>query len=332
MEHHLPDGNVDPVTQAELFDFKKSLYGGFSATQAFQVRSGAVDPVVQGTIEDAPPSVYWHWEIPAANLAGFEAAAGLPAGLSLAPSELEAGDGAAAQWLTLHVYRDTGGVDEGLRAEWSTHRRRRRRHPPLDPRCPCRPSGARPDRRAERDRPVHAGDAADPCGRRRIVRHDRRNGCDAFTSSFAAPAGGGSTVLPDRGWVGANDLRYWQNGVADRCSTTAPRSTRRSRSTPGTVTVTDGGQWTQYASSADPDRVWVDRRRSTPSPARGRSSRGADCRKRIHRGQAPMYSYWLGGQLASLPMSLWMADRSLVPTGCDVARTGPGVRSMRAPR
>ena len=252
-----PDGNVDPVTQAELFDFKKSLYGGFSATQALQVRSGAVDPVVQGTIEDAPPSVYWHWEIPAANLAAFEAAAGLPAGLSLAPSELEAGDGAAAQWLTLHVYRDTGGVDEGLRAEWSTTvddgtaiRRltldARADHPALDPTDV--PSVMDPYTPATPLTHAVAGGA---------VSTTVGTGPNAFTSSFAI---GGSSVLPDRGWVGADDLRYWQNGVADRLFYDSSSLDAKTSVAPGSVAVTDGGLWTQYASSTDPDRVWVDQR------------------------------------------------------------------------
>ena len=252
-----PDGNVDPVTEAELFDFKKSLYGGFSATQALQVRSGAVDPVVQGTVEDAPPSVSWHWEIPAANLAAFEAAAGLPTGLSLAPSKLEDGDATAAQWLTLRVYRDTGGVDEGLRAEWSTTvddgtaiRRltleARADHPALDP--------------------TDVPSAMDPYTPATPLTHAVAGGTvtttvgtapNAFTSSFAL-SGGGSSVLPGRAWVGADDLRYWRNGVADRLFYGSASLDAKTSVAPGSVSVTDGGLWTQYASSVDPDRVWVD--------------------------------------------------------------------------
>ncbi len=250
-----PDGNVDPVTQASLFDFKKSLYGGFSSVQALQVRSGAVDPVVQGTVEDAPPSVYWHWEIPAANLAAFEAAAGLPAGLTLAPSKLEAGDATAAQWLTLHVYRDTGGVDEGLRAEWSTTvddgtaiRRltldARADHPALDPTDV--PSVMDPYTPATPlTHAVGGGTVSTTVG----------TGPNGFTSSFAI---GGSSVLPDRAWVGADDLRYWQNGVADRLFYDSSSLDAKTSVAPGSVSVSDGGLWTQYASSTDPDRVWVD--------------------------------------------------------------------------
>jgi hypothetical protein len=252
-----PDGNVDPVTQASLFSFKKSLYGGFSATQALQVRSGAVDPVVQGTIEDAPPSVYWHWEIPAANLAAFEAAAGLPAGLSLAPSKLEAADAAAAQWLTLHVYRDSGGVDEGLRAEWSTT---------VDDGAAIRTLTL--DAFADHPAldPTNVTSVTDPYTPASSLTHGLAGGSvdttvgagpNEFTSSFAAP-GGGSTVLPAREWVGANDLRYWQNGVADRLFYDSAALDAKTSVAPGTVSVTDGGLWTPYAGAVNPDRVWVD--------------------------------------------------------------------------
>lgn len=115
-----PDELVDPATLASLFDFKKGLYGGFAATHALGVRLGSAEPTVQSTVEDVPPSMYWHWEIPAANLAGLETQLNLPAGLSLAPSRLQDSDASAAHWLTLHVYRESGPMP-GLRAEWSTH-------------------------------------------------------------------------------------------------------------------------------------------------------------------------------------------------------------------
>ncbi len=253
-----PDGLVDQSTLIGLGDFKKTLYGGFANAQAAQVSNGTADPTVQTTVEDAPPSVYWHWEIPAANLAAFEAAAGLPAGLALAPSKLEAGDGAAAQWLTLHVFRDSGGVDEGLRAEWSTTvddgdairtltLDASADHPALDPTNVT--SVTDPYTPASPLTHAVAGGSVDTAV---------GTGPNGFTSSFATP-GGGSTVVPARAWVGASDLRYWRNGVADRLFYGSAALDAKTSVAPGTVSVTDGGLWTQFASGTDPDRVWVDR-------------------------------------------------------------------------
>ena len=252
-----PDGLVDPATLASLFDFKKSLYGGFASTQAIQVRSGSVDPTVFSTVEDAPPSAYWHWEIPTANLAGLETLLDLRAGLSLAPVRLEDGDTSAAHWLTLHVYRESGPTS-GLRAEWSTHVddgegirtltiEARADHPALDPTNVT--STTDPYTPASSLTHAVAGGSLDTAV---------GTGATSFTSSFAAPVGGGSTVLPAREFVGANDLRYWTNGVADRMFYGSAALDTKISVDPGTVSVTDGGQWAQFVDGG-PDRVWVDR-------------------------------------------------------------------------
>lgn len=251
-----PDGNVDPVTLASLLEFKKGLYGSFAATQVLGIRGGSVDPVVRSAVENAPPSTYWHWRIPAANLADFQAALDLPAGLSLAPVALEDGD-APDHWLTLNVSEVSGGLTEGLRAEWSTHVNdgdgvralvieARADHPALDPTNvmsvddPYTP--ATPLTHA-----VVGGSLDTAVG----------SGAAAFTSSFAAPGCCGATVLPAREWVGANDLRYWTNGVADRTFYQGPSLQSKVSVDPATATVTDGGPWAAYV-DGDPDRMWVD--------------------------------------------------------------------------
>ena len=113
------DGHVDPATLANLGDLKKSLYSGLTNATAFQVLSGSAEPTVRSVVEDSPPSVHWHWRIPAAQLAAFRSAAGLPPGLDLAAVRLQDDDAAADHWLSLTVSRRSGD-GAGLRAEWTT--------------------------------------------------------------------------------------------------------------------------------------------------------------------------------------------------------------------
>ena len=115
-----PDGLVDPSTRAALLDLKKSMYGGLSSISALSVQTGNAEPIIQSAVEDTPPAVYWHWQIPNEELADFQAAVQVPNGLALAPVRLQDGDAAAAHWLTLTVQR-VSGAESGLRAEWTTY-------------------------------------------------------------------------------------------------------------------------------------------------------------------------------------------------------------------
>ncbi len=58
-------------------------------------------------------------------------------------------------------------------------------------------------------------------------------------------------------WVGANDLRYWMNGIADRVFADSSAFAPRISVDPLTVPVTDGSQWAQFVGGSA-DRVWVD--------------------------------------------------------------------------
>jgi hypothetical protein len=247
-----PDGRVDPATRSSLLDLKKSMYGGLASISALSVLSGGAEPVVRSTVADTPPSVHWHWRIPDAKLAGFEAALHLPPGLALTTVRLQDDDAEASHWLSLNVYR-VSGASAGLRAEWSTYVtdgtgtrtfivEARADYPALDPvNLQTAPY------------PVTHTFAAD------TVSTTLGSGATAFTSSFAVPpAGPSTTVLASREWVGAGDLRYWRNGVADRVFYDSSVFKARTSVDPGTVSVTDGGQWAEFV-GASPDRVWVDR-------------------------------------------------------------------------
>ena len=188
-----PDGRVDPAIVAARKPFKISLYSGLANTRAIQVQTGTGQAEVMSTIEGTPPSVDWHWRIPAANVASFEASLGLPAGLALTTVQLEEGE-AADYWLSLNVHRVSGAAS-GLRAEWSTFvddgkgdgprnliLEARADHPALDP----------VDRFTNPYPVTHAVAGTS-------VNTDVGSGATAFSSSFVVPpAGSAATVLASR--------------------------------------------------------------------------------------------------------------------------------------
>ena len=133
----------------------------------------------------------------------------------------------------------------------------------LDPRVAGRLSGARP------------GQSLHPFRTRSRTRSERvgdttvGSGPTAFSSSFVVPpAGSETTVLASREWVGSGDLRYWMNGVADRFFYDSTVFDPKTSIDPGTVSVTDGGQWAGFAGGT-PDRVWVDKAGVDSSSIRG---------------------------------------------------------------
>jgi hypothetical protein len=245
-----PDGRVDPATRASLLELKKTMYGGLAGINALSVSTGSAEPVVRSRVEDTPPSAYWHWRIPDAKLADFEAAAHLPPGLALTTVRLQDGDAEAAHWLSLNVYR-VSGATSGLRAEWSTYVTdgKGTRTLILEARAGYRALD-----------PVNLFAAAYPLTHTiasDAVSTTVGSGPTAFSSSFVVPpAGSAATVLASREWVGASDLRYWSNGVADRVFYDSSVFNPKISVDPGTVSVADGGKWAGFTGGS-PDRVWV---------------------------------------------------------------------------
>ncbi len=245
------DGHVDPATLANLGDLKKSLYSGLTNATAFGVLSGSAEPTVRSVVEDSPPSVHWHWRIPAAQLAAFRSAAGLPPGLDLAAVRLQDDDVAADHWLSLTVSRRSGD-GAGLRAEWTTT---------VDDGDGIRTLvlESRSDQTALN--PVDLFAAPSPITHTigsDIVSTTVGTGSTAFSSSFdVTDPGSQSTVLAAREWVGAADLRYWRNGVADQVFYDSTVFDARTSIDPASVALAYGGPWAPFI-GATADRVWLD--------------------------------------------------------------------------
>lgn len=248
-----PDGRVAPSTLASLADLKKTIYGGLSSVTALNVLTGDAEPTVQSSVDAGLPSVYWHWRIPPARLGAFESAAHLPAGLSLATVRLQDSDPAPDHWLTLNVFRTSSpSSGSGVHAEWSTYVDDATGTHAFTLEARADFATLDPVNRFSSPYPIThtfgGGSIATTVGA----------GPAAFSSSFVVPpAGPGNAASASRAWVGARDLRYWSNGVADRNFYDTRVFNPKIAVDPSTVPVVNGGQWSAFAAGT-PDQVWVD--------------------------------------------------------------------------
>lgn len=248
-----PDGRVAEATRNELFALKQSMYGGLSTISALGVLGGTSEPIVQSGVEPVEPAATWHWRIPDERVADFTAAAGLPAGLTLAPVRLAADDAAADHWLTLTVHRSSG-AESGLRAEWSTYVSNG-----VDGRAHALILDVSADHQTLN--PVDRFLAPSPVEHSLVgssLSTAVGTGPTSFTSTIAVPPpGSATTVIPAREWVATTDLRYWSNGIADRVYSDSRSLGPVVSVDPTDVSVVDGGPWASFT-AAGPDRVWLD--------------------------------------------------------------------------
>lgn len=246
-----PDGRVPPSTRGSLLGFKNQMYGGFALLNAMNIYTGQGEPTVRSTIEETPPSVYWHWRIPDDELAALEAALDLPPNLSLAPVRLQDDDTEADHWLSLNVFK-LAGASPGLRAQWTTYVTDGVATRSLVIESRASERALDPVNLFANPYPLTHTFGAD------VVDTTVGSGSTAFTSSFTLPpVGSRITVLASRDWAAAKDLTYWTNGIADRVYYDGSLFNAELISLdPGSVSVADTSQWAQFL-DGDPDRVWV---------------------------------------------------------------------------
>ena len=252
-----PDGRVAPATRTALFDLKKSLYNGLAGVNALAVVEGRGEPLLQTTAENAPPSVSWHWRVPAANVANLATAIGLPAGLTLAPIRLQDGD-APDYWLSLRVRRESGATS-GLRSDWTTYVDDGTRIHTLILESASNTPALDPTKIVDVAQPYTPPSAVTHVQAGSTVTTNIGTGPTGFSSTFDLPSpGADATALADRQWIGASDLQHWRNGVADRVFYDSSVFDPRVAVDPSTATTSYGGPWNSFV-AATPDRVWVDR-------------------------------------------------------------------------
>ncbi len=247
------DGLVDAATLAELQPLKASLYEGLGEVHALSVLNGSEQAALLSTVEGAPPAVTMHWEIAPAQLAAFEAEAGLAPGLVLAPLRIAEADAAPRYWLGLEVRRVSGaqpGTPSGTTARWVTYvddgETVRSQvlgtvsdHESLDPVNRFTGPGAVALTSDGSTLELTVGEPG-----------------EAFSAEVALSSGLDGTDQPTRALATANELRYWSNGVADRFVRDSNVFDPVVSKHPSTVSSTGGGRWEQFMGTG-PTRVWL---------------------------------------------------------------------------
>lgn len=187
---------------------KRLMYSQMMVNIGLRIAIGKEEPLVKFTVEKAPPSIYWVFQIKPSMIDSLTEQIGLPPGFSLSPIKCLESD-TLDYLMVVNAYRVSGLVN-GLRAEWSVFVR----------------DGS--------DTPYYmivdalsSKPSMDPISiitKSSTVVHEMENGKiytqigdegRAFKStiSFSDSA---PFATSSRDWVSANDRIYWGNGISDR--------------------------------------------------------------------------------------------------------------------
>jgi hypothetical protein len=212
-----------PGGSQTLGSVKREYYGNHAQTQANLIAVGQAQPVVEFTVQNSPPSVFWNYPIPDAQAGAFESFIGLPHGFSLAKVRILDSDPAPRYWLSLNIYRVTG-ITTGLRAEWNTYVddgtgvprfmiiRARAAEGSIDPIGPL----AKPEPFTHS---LDPGDVITTALNKTVIQDGTPvvTPDNQFSSTISLPdPADRDFVAPTLEWTGANDFIYWMNGVNDR--------------------------------------------------------------------------------------------------------------------
>ena len=102
-----------PPGPPSLQQVKQNEFGELASAQAQGVAAGTAQPIVEFTVEDTPPSIFYNWVVQDADAAAFASFIELPPGFSLAKVRILDSD-APSYWLSLNVYK-VSGITTGLR-------------------------------------------------------------------------------------------------------------------------------------------------------------------------------------------------------------------------
>ncbi|MBL8097607.1 MAG: hypothetical protein JNK81_00385 [Anaerolineales bacterium] len=212
-----------------------------------KIAFGKDQPLVQFTVENDPPSIYWVYRIKSSEVDTLLQKLGISSSFSISPIKC-LGTDEPSYFLALNAYRVSGLV-KGVRAEWSIF---------------VKDSSNTPrymivDARSS----VGSMDPVDIITKSSTVIHKREGnvihtqigeGEDAFVSTITLPENLQS-VHSSAEWVSANDYIYWMNGVCDRTFYNAGLAdTKQSLINNKDVVIKDGTFWAQFV---EPEPVYV---------------------------------------------------------------------------
>lgn len=208
-----PTLGLDPAHHGMLTYVKATAFSGLAYFNAGEVMAGRQEALVDLTVEDAPPAVFYNFRIPRRKVKAFKEALSLPKGFHLAKMHALPGD-KSEYMLSLNVYRATG-VAAGLRAEWSVYvTTKENRHRPFFMVIGVATEGPSLDvvnlftPAAERfSYTVDAGGVATT---------GITQGTLSFDASFPVPDMSACDQPIAYSWARSNDRIYFSNGVYDQ--------------------------------------------------------------------------------------------------------------------
>lgn len=237
---------------ADRFAIKQLFYGFDGVSYAEQVGVNQNPAWLNFNVGINPNSIFINFEFAsAAQRAAFEENE-LPPGFRLAPLRILEDD-EPTYFLVLNVYRSSGGLVEGARAEWSVFVDDPETGEPrfLVVQAAAEAISADPVNLLTFPEPVsHTLDGGEVVS---FVGTEQADGSinAYFKSSFPLPGSGAPLRRFARELVAANDFIFWGNGVADRgVFNGSVYATRAQLINPDTLQVTDNSRWARYVNPA----------------------------------------------------------------------------------
>lgn len=240
------------AAQASRFAVR-SLFQAFDGvTYAEQVRVGGNAPWLNFDVGTQPNSIFINYEFASEALRRQFEAQELPAGFQLAPLRILDGE-EPGYFMVLNVYRSSGGLVEGARAEWSVFVDDPETGEPrfLVVQAAAENFSADPVNLLTPPEPVSHTLQGD-----QVVSYvgvENANGVQDvyFRSAFDLQGENRQLRGFDRQFVAANDFIYWGNGVADRGVFNGTVYARDAQIIPASqLTLEDNSRWASYINPA----------------------------------------------------------------------------------
>lgn len=229
---------------------KRFIYSQMTIFSGLKIAFGKDQPLVQFTVENDPPSIYWVYRIKSSEIGSLLQKLGVPSNFSLSPIKCLNTD-EPSYFLAVNAYRVSGLV-KGIRAEWSIFVKDNKdltntpRYMIVDAKS-SNTSMDPVDVITKASKVIHKRDG-------NVIHTEIGEGDKAFVSTITLPDSL-TSVHSSAEWVSANDYIYWSNGICDRTFYNAGLAdTKQSLINKKDVVIKDGTFWAQFV---EPEPVYV---------------------------------------------------------------------------
>jgi len=247
MENFASSKNLSRLGRLGRSIIKRFIYSQMTVFSGLKIAFGKEQPLVQFTVENDPPSIYWVYRIKDSEIDGLTQKLGIPPQFSLCPIKCLDTD-ELAYYLALNAYRVSGLV-KGIRAEWSIFVKDSTNTPRymiVDARSSVT-SMDPVDIITKSSKVIHKRDG-------NVIHTQIGEGDNAFVSTITL-SDNLPSVHSSAEWVSANDYIYWRNGVCDRTFYNAGlANAQQSLISNKNVVIKDGTFWSQFV---EPEPAYV---------------------------------------------------------------------------